>query len=405
MNTIKLFRENAYQKNFNGRVTEIHQNPGNILIVLDQTCFFPTGGGQSCDLGFINSMPVMSVHEDDGKIYHKVSDLDTLKVGDVVSGQIDWERRFRNMQKHCGEHILSGVFFKEYSGINKGFHMGDDYITIDISLEESIDQEILTWDMAMNVEMLSNKIIWENLPITTRYFHSAEEASKLPLRKPVSFNEDISIICVGPEDSPADCVACCGIHPSFSGEVGLIKILKIESNKGMFRVYFKVGEEAFNDYREKHEIIASLNNKYSSNTYDLLDKITIQDQKTKELKTQFNQIKQMVIKERIFETELTLKENSGIVIKEFPVLQIDDLISIGRSVTEKINKLLIIVSKEESTVLLFSTGKTIDCGKLINETVSIYNGKGGGSKSHARGIFPRSEDIVTYLDLLEKHLR
>jgi alanyl-tRNA synthetase len=405
METIRLFQEDVYKKIFTATVTSLVTIESRNIITLDQTAFFPGGGGQSCDLGKIGELSVLEVFEKNGEIFHVVSTSSNYKTGDKVACEIDWPRRFSNMQRHCGEHILSGIFFREYGGVNKGFHMGEEYMTIDISLEEDINFTEITWEMAINVENLSNMVIWENTPVVTRCFKSAEEASKLPLRKALAINEDITIVCVGNIENPSDCVACCGTHPAFAGEVGLIKILKVEVNKGMYRIQFKAGAEALSDFQGKHEIITKLNNKYSANTFDLLEKVLIQEEKNKAVRNQLNVFRQLLLKERTQEVEIALASSQGVTVVNFEALKIDDLLQLGRSVINKIPKLLLIISQEESTILFFSNGKTIDCGKLVKETAYIYNGKGGGNETQARAILPKAENIPTYIDLLEKHLR
>lgn len=405
MNTVKLFQENVYLTNFSATIEKILPQDETNLLVLDQTAFFPIGGGQNWDLGTINQVAVSEVFEKDGLIFHRVPKQEAFKEGDFVLCCIDWPHRFKNMQSHCGEHILSGVFFKEYGGVNRGFHMSEASMTIDISLEENPNFTSVTWDMALHAEKLANQIIWKNVPVITRHFDSQEEASKLPLRKALALEEDITIVCVGSIENPSDCVACCGTHPKSAGEVGLIKILKVENNKGMFRIYFKAGEDAFSDYQEKHEIITKLNIKYSASTIDLLEKIAVQEEKNKEFRSQLNLLKQILMKERLHEIETALAASSNMVSLHFEGLKIDDLLKLGRSVSNKISKLLLLTLLEESTVLLFSNGKTVDCGKLVKDTAHIYNGKGGGNDTQARAIFPKAENIPTYIDLIEKHLR
>ncbi len=405
MNTVKLFQEDVYLKKFTAKVLNKEIEDGKNAVILNQTAFFPEGGGQSSDIGTINGSFVSDVFERNGTIIHMIPGVLDFSIGDMVTCEINWPHRFKNMQRHCGEHILSGMFFREYGGINRGFHMGKEYMTIDISLEENSDFTEITWEMAENIENLSNRVIWENAPVITRHFENQEEASKLPLRKNLVVEEDITIVCVGNVDNPSDCVACCGTHPAFAGEVGLIKILKVEVNKGMFRIQFKAGEEALLDYQEKHRIITKLNGKYSANTFDLLEKVLIQDEKNKAFRSQLNTFRQLLLKQSVMEAETALASSDGIVSISFEALPVDDLLQIGRSVTNKISKLLLISSYEESTILFFSDGHTVDCGKLVKETAHIYNGKGGGNVTQARAILPKSENIPVYIDLIEKHLR
>lgn len=411
------------------KALNIHDTSVRCLCVLDQSVFFPEGGGQPSDTGTFDGYPVCHVLERDGVVYHQINTVQAQALqlpapasyftpNRKVHCSICWERRFDNMQRHCGEHILSGMFFREYGGVNRGFHMGDDYMTIDISMEENPNYTELTMDMALHAERCANEAIWKNLPVTTRRFATRAEAEGLPLRKKLSIEHDISIVCVGDPQNPADSVACCGTHPKFAGQVGLIKIYKVESNKGMFRVYCEAGQRALADYDAKHNILTALNKKYSANTSDLLEKMKIADEKASELRTELYLLKQSVIRQRadVIANDLHLLAASGdpallhgrcfngILLYEYSDMKVDDLLSVGRPILEQIKKLVFILDGATNTLLLFSDG-TVDCGKLVKENVSIYHGKGGGNKNNARALFSKREYAETFIDLIEKHLR
>lgn len=422
MATEKLFRKDVYLKECDSKVVEVIQEEspgGSLTLILDQTNFFPTGGGQPCDTGDIDGFPVIDVYEKEDVIYHKVTAKPSspasdpakhFKAGDTVRCVLDWGKRFDHMQRHCGEHILTGMFFQELGGVNRGFHMGEAYMTIDIDLKE------ISWEEAMRAERLANEAVWANLPVTTRYFDSREEAESLPLRKPLAIDEAIIIVCVGSESNPADCVACCGTHPSTSGQVGLIKILKLEKYKGMTRIYFKAGKEAFLDYQNKSDIMAKLNTKYSSEDGDLLEKIRIQDEKNKAIRQELYLLKTALIADYAAALRLDLKEAAGqgkdapakntvsVVTKRYVNLKGDDLLQLGRQVTEDIKGLLILECPQENSLFLFSQG-TPHCGNLVKENVGIYNGKGGGNATGARALFTKEEYLELFVDLLRKHLR
>ncbi|MBO4235293.1 MAG: alanyl-tRNA editing protein, partial [Firmicutes bacterium] len=276
MKTKKVYYDDVYMSNGTGNVLEIltsKEHSSAVSLVLDQTIFFPTGGGQSCDLGTINGLPVIDVREDKDAIYHVVDigdkDVNNIfHVGDEVSLAIDWERRFDNMQRHCGEHILSGIFYKLFGGVNRGFHMGDDYLTIDISLEDKPEFKELSMDMCLEAELMANQAIWDNLPVVRKVFDSREEAVKMPLRKALAIDEDISIVTIGDENDPADSVACCGTHPAYAGQVGMIKIYKVEPNKGMFRIFFEAGKRALLAYDKQYDILTKLGNDLSAGVPD-----------------------------------------------------------------------------------------------------------------------------------------
>lgn len=413
MNTIKLYQKDRYLKKCNAKIIDIKPLDEDFILVLDQTIFFPTGGGQSCDKGLIDGLKVIDVYEENDIIFHKVQNIDSnivYSVGDEVSCELNWEHRFLNMQRHCGEHILSGIFYKEYGGINRGFHMGEDYMTLDISLETMPETKTLTWEMAKKVETYANEVIWSNTPIIIQHFETRKEAETLPLRKSLTINENISIVCIGDVNNPSDCVACCGTHPSSSGEVGLVKILKVENYKGMFRVYCEAGKKAMQIFDKYHETLTQLNKKYSASSNDLLTKISAQDDKTKSIKTELHNLKQSIIKNRISSLSTDLESFSSskhnhTFVREYNDLNIDDLLNIGRPLISKLSSiLLIIISRPNKTILLFSDGK-IDCGKLVKENANIYQGKGGGKNTNARAIFPKEEYIDIFIDLLKKHLQ
>lgn len=402
METIKLYQQDVYMKECSAKVLSVDGD----LVLLDRTVFFPVGGGQSCDLGTIAGFEVTEVFEEGDLVYHRISEPFSLEAGQTADCRIDWERRFDNMQRHCGEHILSGIFFREYGGINRGFHMGDDYMTIDISLEEDPSVTEITWEMAKHAELCTNEVIWSNAPVTVCRFETREEAEKMPLRKKLAIDEEISIVCVGDINNAADCVACCGTHPSTAGQVGLVKLYKVEKNKGMFRIYFEAGKRALLDYDKKHDLLTVLGNRYSASADDLLAKMDARKEKDKAIKNELTVLRQSVIESRISDIrkDLEAAQDKEILIYEFGDMKTDDLLNIGRPVMQEVKKLLLIVSTNDNTLLLFSDG-TVNCGKLVKENASIYNGKGGGNATSARAIFPKREGLDTYIQLLENHLR
>lgn len=405
MKTRRLFKEDVYMRESSATITSISQRDEKVLVTLDQTIFFPTGGGQSCDMGMLNQYEVTDVYEYDDDIFHQVNcGLSELSAGQEVSLKIDWNHRFDNMQRHCGEHILSGIFYREYGGVNRGFHMGDQYMTIDISLEDDPSFDKITWEMAKHVEMEANKVIWQNAPVITRHFENKKDAENLPLRKKLSLETDITIVCVGSIDNPSDCVACCGTHPATAGQVGLIKLYKVESNKGMFRIYFEAGKRALEKYQEEFDTLTELGNKLSAGTHDMLEKYKSQQEKNNQVRTQLYLLKKDYLSKEVSSLKEEMGASTSPVIRHYEIISNDDIAAIARDITDSIPKIAFLVHDPSLTVFLCSNGN-VDCGKLVKENASIYNGKGGGNKSLARAIFAKEEYIPTFIDLIEKHLR
>ena len=406
MKTKRLFKEDVYMKEAEAVITSLSEtNDGKVALTLDRTIFFPTGGGQSCDRGTIAGFKVTDVYEDEAAddIIHIVdaspADFET---GTAVYLILDWEHRFDNMQRHCGEHILSGMFFREYGGVNRGFHMGDQYMTIDISLEARPEFTSITWDMAKHAEECANEAIWQNQPVITRHFDTKKEAQNLPLRKALALEKDITIVCVGSVENPSDCVACCGTHPAAAGQVGLIKIFKVAPNKGMFRIYFEAGKRAFLKYQQELDTLTALSNSLSAGTDDVLSKYHAQIEKNKEARNQLHFLKKEVIARETADIAAALEKGES--IRRYHILSLDDLNVLAREVSPHIRKIAFLVHEPSYTVFLVSDG-SVDCGRMVKENAQIYGGKGGGNKTTARAIFTKDEYVNTFIDLIEKHLR
>lgn len=413
MKTVKLYQQDRYLTEWEAQITSAETAGDCITVTLDKTAFFPEGGGQSCDTGKIGGYEVIDVQEKDDEIYHTLRATESS--GDMqsadfapdstVSCSLNWNRRFDNMQRHCGEHILSGIFFDMFGGVNRGFHMGQDYMTIDISLEADPDVKEITYEDALAAELEANKVIWSDAPVTVMHFESREEAEKMPLRKALAFDEDITIVSVGSIENAADCVACCGTHPTTAGQVGLIKIYKVENYKGMFRIYFEAGERALKDYETKHNVLTELSNKYSSSIEDFPAKLRAQEEKLADAKNELFHIKKAFIDNECAKLDERLAAFSEkVLVYKIEQLSLDDVFNMAKRYMGSCPVLLMLYSAKSTSYILVSDG-SIDCGALVKEYASFYKGKGGGNKVSARAIFSAGEDAEMFADLVKKHLR
>ena len=233
MHTNRLFRENVYLRECDASIRSVSTREGKVLITLDQTIFFPTGGGQSCDLGTINDFAVVDVYEYEDDIFHCVACApDALRVGDSVHLTLDWARRFDNMQRHCGEHILSGTFHRLFGAENVGFHIGAEAVRMDTSVP--ISPEGLR-----QAELAANRIVWQDVPVLISY-PTREELAALVYRSKKEIEGQVRIVTI----PGADVCACCGTHTRTTGQVGQIKILASENYKGGVRLSVVCGARA-----------------------------------------------------------------------------------------------------------------------------------------------------------------
>ena len=211
--TKKLYYEDVYKKEFTAKVLECRQGKKGYEVILDQTAFYPEGGGQPGDTGSLGEAAVTDVHEKNGELIHCTDRA--LEPGTEVQGQINWARRFDLMQQHSGEHIVSGLVHEAFGYDNVGFHMGSDVITIDFSgmLDEAQMAEI---------EAKANQIIWENQEVEI-FYPSEEKLKELEYRSKKELSGWVRIV----RFPGADTCACCGTHVTRTGEIGMVKLLSV----------------------------------------------------------------------------------------------------------------------------------------------------------------------------------
>ena len=226
--------------------------------------------------------------------------------------------------------------------------------------------------------------------------------------KKLAFDEDISIVCVGSIENAADCVACCGTHPATAGQVGLIKIYKVEKYKEMFRIYFEAGERALLDYDFKHDMLTDLSNRYSSSIPDFPKKIRVQEETIASLKNDLFHLKKAFAENESAKLDAILAESESKVVL-FPLehFSMDDAFNMAKSYMGKdrtLGKLILLYAVPATSFVLVSDGK-IHCGQLVREYANFYQGKGGGNDVSARAMFTSDEDAKLFADLLSKHLQ
>ena len=231
METKKLFYADVMLRTFTASVVSCEETKGGFAVALDQTCFYPEGGGQPCDRGTLGGANILEVHEKAGVITHLCDKA--LPIGASVSGEIDWARRFDHMQQHSGEHICSGIICEKFGCDNVGFHMGADAVTIDFNAD-------ISWDELMEIEACANQYIYENHAIDIHFYRGAE-LDAVDFRSKKALEGDVRIVTF----PGADCCACCGTHVMQSGAVGIVKFLSCQKFRDGVRIDMVAGSRAY----------------------------------------------------------------------------------------------------------------------------------------------------------------
>lgn len=413
MTTRKIYQDDVYCRELPARLVSITNTEKGVALVLNQTIFFPTGGGQPCDVGRIldasgNEYQVQETLEDKEtkEVLHYLSTdsgeraQKNLHIGDSLTLQIDWENRRKNMQRHSGEHVLTGAFIQLFGGANKGFHIGGDYITIDMDY----DGTRLTDQQVKQAETLANETIWKNLDITVSSFPDRNAASVMPTRKPVTQDGEITIVTIGDVEKPFDCVACCGTHFKSTGEVGLIKVLKHEPNKGMNRIYFLCGMEALQYVQQESQLLHTVEERFSTGSDDLLHKLDVRDEKENELRQNYiTLLHQWVDQEKETILQDLSEGPASIYFRRFRTIPSDELVKLGFAIMKEPNApgVLALVHEPDHTVLLFSDGSPErNCENMVKQLAKPLGGKGGGRPDQARAILPDRDAELTFIQSL-----
>lgn len=243
--TRKLYDEDSHLSVFSAQVLSCAPAGENQWqVLLDQTAFFPEGGGQSADQGTLGSAQVLDVQETPEGILHLTDS--PLTPGESVTGTLDWPLRFRRMQCHSGEHIVSGTAHSLFGCNNVGFHMGEHEVILDFDKElspEEVDQ----------LETLANQVIWENRPVEARY-PDPSELETMDYRSKLDLTENVRIVTI----PGCDVCACCAPHVNHTGEIGVIKLLSTMRHRGGIRIWMAAGAMALEDYQTKQRNVAAI---------------------------------------------------------------------------------------------------------------------------------------------------
>ena len=245
--TNKIYNENTHILDFTSTVLscKMDEAAGNYDIILDSTAFFPEEGGQGSDKGTLNGIPVIHVSIDQSDtITHTLSQ--PLSESLTVTGHVDGVQRFDYMQQHTGEHILSGLVHKYFSYHNVGFHLSNDFTTLDFD-------GVLTQEEILKMEFLVNKAIYQNLPVNVS-FPSKDVLEKLTYRSKIEIDGPVRIV----EIPGIDLCACCAPHVEYTGQIGVLKVTSMESHRGGVRITILCGNRALANYSALQETVSSL---------------------------------------------------------------------------------------------------------------------------------------------------
>ncbi len=379
----KLFYQDTHMIDFEASVLEcIQEADGRFRILLDRTAFFPEEGGQGADSGTLGDLKILDVQIKKDLIYHYVAK--PLKEGSLVKGHVDWAQRFDYMQQHTGEHIISGLVHSEYGYDNVGFHLGAEEVTLDFNGTLHLEQ-------MREIERAANRVIWRNLPVLVS-FPPSEVLAKLEYRSKLALTENVRIV----EIPGVDVCACCAPHVESTGQIGMIKVVNIQSHRGGVRVNILCGERALSDYSLRQDSVGAISVLLSAK----------QDKVTEAVK-------------RLKEEGLQAKERANDLQAKFLALQVDALPSPEYSpnavlftgeldaiaVRNTVNGLCArypgycaVFSGDEASGYRYIVGSaSSDCREIARLLRERFGAKGGGSAPMVQGSIRAAKDEILSL--------
>lgn len=371
-------------------------------VILRETAFYPTSGGQVHDTGWLTldgaeRLRVTEVAEaEDGRIVHYLEAPPRLRLaGSAVHGSIDPERRRDHMQQHSGQHVLSAAFVELYQMPTVSFHMGEDYCSIDLAAPLVSSAQIA------GAEKRANQVVFENRPVRIRYVSRAE-AEKLGLRKlPPAERDELRLI----EVADFDLSACGGTHVGASGQVGSILLRKTEKVRQGTRVEFVCGNRAVRMARRDYGALSEAAALFSAQLWDVPEQIRKSVEENKQLRKQKDDTLDQLAELMALAALRDQPETQGrkILVRAFS----DRDISFAKLFAQKVTRagtpaIALVASALDPPGLVFAqtpaqapggAAGSADMGALLTQVLLAVGGRGGGGRDFAQGGVPAGSNI------------
>ena len=375
MEVRKLYYEDSHLKEFTATVLSCEAAKGGYAVMLDATAFYPTGGGQECDLGVLGGTRVLDVKEQGEQIVHLCED--PLEVGTQVAGAIDWERRFDHMQQHSGEHLVMGQVFQKFGWHNVGFHMGGHLVTIDLDGP-------VTWEDLMEIEAKTNEIICKNLPVKT-WYPSPEELTNIPYRSKKRIPWPVRIVEFGGEDI----CACCGTHVKYTGEIGLVKFVSCIKFKEGVRIELASGKRAMDLFRNIFEQNRQVSQVFSAKILE-----------TGEAARKFNEMLQQEkyravgLQRKVFTAIADSYAGAERAIHFEEDLQPGQVRELADAISDRAATAIVLSGTDEAGYAICIISKHADTRELGKAVNAALNGRGGGKPGAFQGSIKATRSQV-----------
>ena len=395
MPTEKLYYLDAYQQQFEGTIVDQYQADDNWVVVTDKSCFYPGGGGQPFDRGWVNDVPVVAVEGKADEIHHRVGERIEAN---HVAGRLDFCRRWDYMQQHTGQHIISASFVKVGDYPTVSVHLGESYAAVEIDAPNISDVDLQA------IEELANRMINRNLRVKAFWVPSSK-LGQYRLRREAPKHAEIRII----EIDDCDRVACGGVHVRSTGDVGLVKSIGMERIRKRVRTHWKIGNRAYEDYRKKSHLASELSQTLTCGIPEISRRIV-------ELK---NSVKEHALVIKSLQKELMGYEIEALcgnatdiagcnfVTATYRDQESDWLKNLAKELVERPRLCTLLFNVAGDRVhWLAARAPDLDLGlaEILKPLLPAADARGGGSRELCQGIMGKPDRISDFVDALKAAL-
>ncbi|MDR2698242.1 MAG: alanyl-tRNA editing protein [Candidatus Methanoplasma sp.] len=367
--TDEIFRRDGYAFEFEARVLSAEGD----MVELDATAFYPGGGGQVCDTGWIRGHAVEEVFYKGGRIIHRVPG-NGLKDGDTVWCSVDWDRRYDLMIGHTGEHLLFCSLRKQVPDLSVG--------KIFISPESKyvvVDKDV-SWEDIREALAFANRVIRDNLPVTKTIMNRNDpELEKVRIKKErIPEGEDVSVVSIG----GIDLSACSGLHVMETSELEMIFVdRKVSAGKDGTAIHFRVGNEAKDSAMALAGVCLRAADAADSKPEDLVRAVSNLKNESEAMRRSTGSF----VKKQIAGLTPSAIGGMEVVGGVFPPVD-RSVLSDAAEAYKNAGKVCVLVSAGDAVSAILSSGtERVDCRDVLSKVLAGFGGRGGGKPDFAQG--------------------